>query len=247
MDIKEFGNSRNDTVMLLHGGGLSWWNYRDAAEVLKERFHVVIPLLDGHAGSGRRFTSIEDNAAELIRLTDESYGGRVRFIGGLSLGGQILLEMLSQRGDICDTAFVESASVIPSKLMAAMLKPSLKASYGLIKKPWFAMAQFRSLKIKGELFEDYYRDTCLISLEDMTAFLTANQLYGLKDSLKDTAAKVYVFAGTEETAQIKRSAQLIHSTVPKSELVMLDGMYHGEFSINSGGDYARRIITALDG
>ena len=247
MKIQEFGKGNKDTVMLLHGGGLSWWNYRDAAEGLKERFHVVIPVLDGHAESGRKFTSIEDNAAELIALIDESCGGRVRLIGGLSLGGQILLDMLSQRKDICDAAIVESASVLPSKLMAAMLGPSVKASYGLIKKEWFARAQFKSLKLKESLFEDYYRDTCLISCEDMTAILTANQLYSLKDSVKDTQAKVYVFAGSKETGQIKRSAELIHRTIPNSGSEFMEGMYHGDFSINHSEDYARRIIGILEG
>lgn len=36
-------------------------------------------------------------------------------MGGLSLGGQILLEILSQRKDICKYAIVESVLVIPSK------------------------------------------------------------------------------------------------------------------------------------
>ena len=119
MICKEFGDKNAPTVMLLHGGGLSWWSCRDAAEMLKEKFHVVIPILDGHAGSDRHFTSIEDNAAELISAIDEKFGGKVKAIGGLSLGGQILLEMLSQRKDICETAFVESAAVIPSKMMAS--------------------------------------------------------------------------------------------------------------------------------
>ena len=42
-------------------------------------------------------------------------GGSVIMMGGLSLGGQILLEILSQRKDICKYAIVESVLVIPSK------------------------------------------------------------------------------------------------------------------------------------
>ena len=246
MRYKEFGTDKKETVILLHGGGLSWWNYRDAADILKEHCHVVIPLLDGHAGSDRSFTSIEDNAAELIEMIDREFGGRVKLIGGLSLGGQILLETLSQRNDICHIAMVESAAVIPSEFMAAMLKPSINSSYGLIKKLWFAKAQFRSLKIKDDLFEDYYRDTCLIKKDDMIALLTANQRYSLKESISDTTAKVYVFSGSREIGQIKRSAELIHRNVPDSELVILDGMYHGQFSINHGKEYAERIIKALE-
>ena len=245
MTTKEYGDKNAPVVMLLHGGGLAWWNYRDAAEVLKGRYRVVIPALDGHADSDRPFTSIEDNAAGIIGYIDENFGGRVSFIGGLSLGGQVLLEMLSQRGNICGTAFVESASVVPSKLMAAMLPPSVGASYGLIKKQWFARAQFKSLKIKAELYDDYYRDSCLISKKDMTAFLTANQLYSLKESLGGTSARVHIFCGSKETSQIKRSAELIHSAVHGSSLKVIDGAYHGQFSVNSGKEYAKEVQNAL--
>jgi predicted alpha/beta-fold hydrolase len=80
-------------------------------------------------------------------------------IGGLSLGGQILLEMLSQQGDICQHALVESAIVIPSNLTNWLMKLSISCSYPLIKKKWFSKMQFRSLHMKEELFDDYYRDT----------------------------------------------------------------------------------------
>ena len=39
MTIKEYGRHNTDVIMLLHGGGLSWWNYRDSAELL----HKAIP------------------------------------------------------------------------------------------------------------------------------------------------------------------------------------------------------------
>ena len=48
--------------MLLHGGGLSWWNLRSQAEQLSACFHVVLPILDGHAVSEEDFTGIEANA-----------------------------------------------------------------------------------------------------------------------------------------------------------------------------------------
>ena len=63
MQVLEFGQQNTDTVMLLHGGGLSWWNYREAAKLLAERYHVVLPVLDGHADSDAPFTAIEENAA----------------------------------------------------------------------------------------------------------------------------------------------------------------------------------------
>ena len=101
MRTLEYGPKSGPTVMLLHGGGLGPWNYRDVATRLGDGLRVILPILDGHAGSDRGFTTIEDNARELIGFIDAELGGHVRLLGGLSLGGQILLDMLSQRGDIC--------------------------------------------------------------------------------------------------------------------------------------------------
>ena len=51
----------------------------------------------------------------IIEFVNSKLGGSVIMMGGLSLGGQILLEILSQRKDICKYAIVESVLVIPSK------------------------------------------------------------------------------------------------------------------------------------
>jgi pimeloyl-ACP methyl ester carboxylesterase len=242
-----FGENNSDTIILLHGGGLSWWGYREASQILAKRYRVVLPILDGHAGSDKNFTSIEDNAAEIIAYIDENFGGRVKLIGGLSLGGQIALEILSQRRDICENAVIESALVIPSKVTAALLPSSLKMSYGLIQKEWFARKQFAALKIKDELFEDYFRDTKEITLENMTEFLTANQRYEMKPELKQTSARVYVFAGGKEIGSVKRSAELIHKAVQNSSIEILDGLYHGEFSMRYAEKYADKIIYICGG
>lgn len=247
MEYRIFGNGDKDTIILLHGGGLSWWGYRRGAEILSKRYRVILPILDGHAGSDRDFFSIEDNAAEVIAYIDENFGGRVKFLGGLSLGGQVAMEMLAQRGDICENAVIESALVIPSKMTATLLPSSLKMSYGLIQKEWFARKQFAALRIPEEFFEDYFRDTKEITLKNMTAFLTANQQYELKSSVKDTSAQVYVFAGGKEMKSVKRSAEMINKAVKGSSIEVLDGMYHGEFSMKYAERYADKIIDICGG
>ena len=47
MEFKEYGKNNDETIMLLHGGGLSWWNYRNVAEQLRQDYHVILPVLDG--------------------------------------------------------------------------------------------------------------------------------------------------------------------------------------------------------
>ena len=245
MQFREFGEAKRETIVLLHGGGLSWWNYRETAEMLKNEFHIILPILDGHAGSDRPFTSIEENAAEIISWIDAHCGGSVLLIGGLSLGGQILLEMLSQRRNLCSCALVESAAVIPSRLTNALIAPVFGCSYGLIQNRSFARLQFQSLHIRPELFEDYYRDTCQIKNSDMVAFMKASTAYALKDTIRSSKANVRVYYGGKEPAEIKRSAELIGKKLPASQLHCFRDFYHGEFSINHAQDYADTIRQML--
>ena len=237
MNIKEYGDSKNNTIMLLHGGGLSWWNYRDEAEKLQNNFHVIIPILDGHSDSDKNFTSIEDNAQEIIDYITNNYEGHIHLIGGLSLGGQILLEVLSRKSDICDYAIVESALGLPMKVTHKMIKPVLSMSYGLISKKWFSKMQFNSLGIRKDLFEDYYRDTCKITKENMIAFMKANSKYELKETLRDTKARVLVIVGGKERPIMKKSADLISKKIGSSRVEIIPNYSHGELSINNSDRY----------
>ena len=158
--VVEFGKQNKDTVFLLHGGGLSWWNYREVAKFLEADHHVILPVLDGHADSDAAFTTIEENAARLISYIDTHLGGQVTVLGGLSLGSQIALEMLAQRPDICRFALIESTLVKPSRLTHALIGPTFGMSYGLVKQRWFAKLQAAYLGIPKEFFDEYYLDTC---------------------------------------------------------------------------------------
>ena len=241
MKVIEFGNRNKDTVLLLHGGGLSWWNYREAAKLLEKDYHVILPVLDGHADSNAAFTTIEDNASRLISYIDTHFGGQVTVLGGLSLGGQVALEMLSQRPDICRFALIESAMVQPSKLTAALIGPAFGMSYCLIKQRWFAKMQATYLGIPKELFADYYRDTCAITKANMIAFLKANSTYEMKPNLEKTTAKVKIVAGAKEQRSILDSAKLIHQTFPGSQLDIRSGLRHGDLSINHPEWYVQML------
>lgn len=245
MKIIEYGKENNETLMFLHGGGLSWWNYREIAEMLEDKYHIIIPILDGHSGSDYPFLSIEENAKRIIDYIDKNYYGTIKMIGGLSLGGQILVEILSQREDICEFAFIESALVLPMKFTNILIKPMIDMSFWLIKKKWFAKLQFNELKIKSNLFDDYYKDTCNITKQNMISFLKANTSYSLKDSLRNTKAKVYIFVGQKEQLDMIESGKILNSVIPNSTLKINKKMYHGDFSINCAKKYVEKIHTLM--
>lgn len=241
MKYKEYGLKNKDIIILLHGGVLSWWNYIDEIGLLEDEFHIVIPILDGHSDSDTNFISIENNASEIINFINENYNGKVKLIGGLSLGGQVLLEILSRNPNICEYAVIESALVIPMKFTYKMIEPIFNLTYGLTKKSWFSKLQFKNLKIKNSLYDLYYEDTCKISKNNLIAFMQSNSSYELKDTLSRTRAKVLILVGSKERSIMKKSAVKIAELIPNSELEILQGYYHGDISINHADDYVERV------
>ena len=117
----------------------------------------------------------------------------------------------------------------------------------MIKHRWFSRLQFKSLKIKPELFECYFIDSCDIPKKDMIAFMQASQMYYLKESISGCKAEVHIFVGEKEKGSIKKSAEDIHNALPDSLLNVLPKWHHGEFSINHGKEYATRIREIIGG
>ena len=245
MKVVEVGQENQDVIVLLHGGGLSWWQYQAQMDLLCENYHVVLPILDGHAGSDADFTSIEDNAKRLLDYIDKTYGGSVFLIAGLSLGGQILLEMLALRKNICQYAIVESAAIIPDKLTAGLVAPLFSMSFPLIKKKWFAKMQFCYLGIRADLFEHYYGDTVKLSKKNLIAFTKASSLYQVKKNLKNSLARVRIIVGEKETKKMHASARYLHDLLPDSRLEIKAGLAHGQYAINQPDLYVKELFESL--
>jgi hypothetical protein len=120
-------------------------------------------------------------------------------------------------------------------------------THGLIRKKWFSALQFESLKIQTKLFEDYYRDACKIKKQDMIRFLQANSSYRAKPSLANTTARVVVLVGGKEQRIMRRSAEVLHDTIPDSSLKNFDRYYHGECSLNHPDDYVDLLTCLVSG
>ena len=246
MRAMEYGAESGEVIILLHGGGLSPWNYRDEAERLKGTFRVVLPILDGHAGSDRPFATIQENARALVDWMGARFGGQVLLIGGLSLGGQILVKMLSQRKDICRYALIENALVRPRPVTCALVKPVFSLCYPLVKLRWFAKLQCRSLRIPSSRFEEYYADSAAVRKEDMIAFLLENSRYKLKRTLSECQAKALIVVGGREQGVMKQSAEDMARVLGNSTLKIFPGYSHGEFSLSHASAYVQELLDLID-
>lgn len=228
----ETDNKDKPTIILLHGGGLSWWSLKPIIELLKPNYHVITPVIDGHGEAGEEtFVSIENSALKLIEYIDHQHKGKVFAIGGLSIGAQIVTEVLSLRANISEYAIIESALVYPIKGTTALTIPTYRLFYGLITKRWFSRLQAKTLCVPDTMFERYYADSLKITKESLINITISNGNYQLKNSISDTKARVLVIVGEKELRIMKKSSRRLHEVIADSELYIASNLGHGGISL----------------
>jgi hypothetical protein len=234
MRFKETGKTINPKMIFLHGGGLSAWSLDPVVAMLENKFNVIRPVIDGHAEDGKEtFLSIEDSAAKLIDYIDHHCNGKVHLLCGLSIGAQIVTEVLTQREDITDFAVIESALVIPIKKTTAVMAPINSLSYGLIGNKSFSKMQAKALCVPSEKFERYHQDSLKMSKQSLINMVRSNGTYALKQNL--------IVVGQKELGIMKKSAFLLNREIPHSRLFVAKGMKHGELSLK----YPERFVELI--
>lgn len=73
MKFHEFGDKNLSPILLIHGGGSSWWNYLRQARILSEEYRVILPTLNGHGEEyPLDYVSTEDSALEILDYIKET-------------------------------------------------------------------------------------------------------------------------------------------------------------------------------
>ena len=119
MKFHEFCDKNLPPILLIHGGGSSWWNYLMQARILSHKYHVILPTLNGHGEEHQKdYISTEDSAQEILNYVRQKCGGKLFAVGGVSLGGQIAMELLSLDSDIAEKAIIDGSLCIPQPRLA---------------------------------------------------------------------------------------------------------------------------------
>ena len=95
MDFKLYGDSGAPTLLLIPGLGVSYEIFLPLIKLLEERFRIIAVQIDGFTmGANTRFTSVDDQAGQIIGFVRQHCGGQLDSAYGLSLGGKILSRIL---------------------------------------------------------------------------------------------------------------------------------------------------------
>lgn len=239
MRFHEFGYKNFPHILLIHGGGNSWWNYLRQARILSDKFHVILPTLDGHGEEYQRdYISTENSAQQIMDYIKNNCNGKLFAIGGVSLGGQIAIELLSLDSDIAQKAIIDDSICIPQpnlsristivvKIFGKLMfsKSASKIQLSLMKKIYPNMAY-------PEEIENYYmEDMPRLPMKTLVKmYKTYMGKYRLKESITESKAQVLYIYGEKEMRCVKESAKLFQKMHPDCILYEAKGYNHGYLS-----------------
>ena len=239
MIFHEFGDKNFPDILLIHGGGNSWWNYLRQARILSDKYHVILPTLDGHGEEYQKeYISTENSAQQILEYIKNNCDRKLFVIGGVSLGGQIVMELLSLDSDIAEKAIIDGSICIPQPKLARICtvivklfgkimfsKSASKIQLGLMKKMYPNMAY-------PEEIENYYiEDMPRIPIKTLvTIYQTYMGRYRLKDTITESKAQVLYIYGEKEMKCVKESAKLFQKMHPDCTLYEAKGYNHGYLS-----------------
>ena len=109
MEILEYGNPKQDKIILIHGFESPYQIWDDYVKYYKNDYCVIVPILTGHnVNENTDFESFEICVKELEDYYISKYGNKVFAVYGMSMGG-VFASILWQNGNIkIDKLIMES-------------------------------------------------------------------------------------------------------------------------------------------
>ena len=255
MKFHEFGDRNLPPILLIHGGGSSWWNYLRQARILSHNYHVILPTLNGHGEEYQKdYISTEDSAQKILDYVRQNLGGKLFALGGVSLGGQIAMEILSLDSDIAEKAIIDGSLCIPQPRLAKLSiflvslfgklmfsKPACRLQLSIMNKIYPQLAY--PDEIKNYFMEDMPR-TPIKTL--VTIYKTYMGRYKLKDTISASKAQVLYIYGEKELNGIKESARLFQQMHPDTVLYEAKGYNHGYLSAYLPQEWIDLVVPFLE-
>ena len=242
MTFNHYGDKSNPSLLLIPGLGVSYEIFLPLIEILKDRFYVVAAGIDGFLlGKESTFTSVDDQAGQIITYTQENLGGHWDIAYGLSLGGKILSRIMERSEIVIDHAIMDAAPLLP--LPRWSVAP-LRYYQSLNVWTCYHWAGFWRW-----LFHSHYFD---VLLDECGKVWPYGKGKAVRDGYKEVythqlesirGSDIHYWYGTKEAFVAKPQVRHLCSIHPDTHIEVFLGMNHGQLLIDHPEEVAKRMIA----
>ena len=245
MDFKIFGKKDAPVLMLIPGLGVSYEIFIPLIRLLENVFHIIAVQVDGFIiDKCSNFTSIDDQAAQLIDYVKKNYDSRLNCAYGLSLGGKILSRILERDEIVVNHAILDAAPLLPlPKWLVGPLR------YLQCLNVWTC---YHWTGFWRWVFHSHYFDVLLDECKKVYPYGgTKAVLDGYKSVYTNklnfiNGNDIHYWHGTKEAFVAKPQVKHLKSLYPNVNVEVFKKMNHGQLLIDCPEEIAKRILLSCD-
>ena len=244
MKFASFHNVGRPTVMLIPGLGVSYEIFMPLVELLKGDFNIVAVQVDGFVlGEYTFFTSVDNQAEQIIGYIKEQFNGRIECIYGLSLGGKILSRILERNEVVVNHAIMDAA---PLMALPRWLVNPLR--YLQCANVWSC---YHHRGFWSKVFRSRYFDVLLDECRKIYPWGGRRAvLDGYKSVYTSTlqaihGCDIHYWHGTKESFVARAQVEHLLRLCPAAKVEIFPNMNHGQLLIDYPDEVAKRIVKIV--
>lgn len=250
--FKETGKEKEETIVFIHGGGLSGWMWDRQLEGFTD-YHCLIPDLPEH-GKSKDVTpfTMKTAAEQIIELIKDKAHNKKAHMVGISLGGQLVVQILGRAPEVVDHAIL-SGTVVRQHYgrVALTIMPVIGSIFGPFKNIDFLFnfwlkKMMKNGKIPLEYFENYKIDIKEFNTYSLTKhMLNENAAFRIPKDLCKVENPVLIAMGETEVKLVHESAEDLNKCLPNSQIFKAPGLFH-VWSLESPDIFNKTVRTWLN-
>jgi pimeloyl-ACP methyl ester carboxylesterase len=218
--IKETGKNNDETLLFLHGDGIAGWMWNKQVKSLND-YHCIVVDLPGHGKSSEIKPLTVENTAEMIinLIQDQAHGKKAHLIG-ISMGAQVIVQILSTAPEVVDHALISGTLVRttpPTKNFLKLLNHLIEIYTPVKNNPLFIKSYIRSYNIPKNLFNKFKESTYNIKQDSLDKIIRENMLFKMPEGLGNVNVPVLVMIGEKDYRIINESAKKLINVLPNSK------------------------------
>lgn len=230
--------------MLIPGLGVSYEIFIPLINILENDFHIIAVEVDGFVlGKHTQFTSVDDQAVQIINYVKENYDVRLDCAYGLSLGGKILSRVLERDEIVVNHAILDAAPLLslPSRLVGPL-------RYLQCLNVWTC---YHWTGFWRWVFHSHYFDVLLDECKKVYPYGgTKAVLDGYKSVYTNKLQSIngndiHYWHGTKESFVAKLQVKHLKRLSPNVNVEIFKKMNHGQFLIDCPEEVAKRILLIV--
>lgn len=241
MVFHTYGNKNSLNLLLLPGLGVSYEIFKPLIQRLKDIFYIIAVEPDGFIlGTYSEFTSIDNQAQQVIGYIKEHLDGSLDYAYGLSMGGKILSRIMEKDEVTVNHAILDGAPLLSlPKWLVGPLR------YYQCINVWTCYHWSGFWK---RLLPSHYFGTLLDECRKIWPYGKCKAvLDGYKDIYSNTLASIkgediHYWYGSKESYVAKPQVNHLMKLNPHTRIEIFKEMNHGQLLIDRPEEVALRIL-----